>query len=149
LGPVGVIDDGRVIFRRALPPPMPLIVPGEPASPVDIVYAYAGADSRLLDASRETARGVVVAGMGRGNVPMAMVPGIERWVACAKPLVIASRAQRGRVGMTYGYPGGARRLRELGAILAGGRRPQQARIDLLLALGAGYGVERIREVLES
>ena len=149
LGPVGVIDDGRVIFRRALPPPRPLLSPSSPRGPVDIVYAYAGADERLLDASLETACGVVIAAMGRGNVPPAMVPGIERWVKRSSPVVIASRAQRGRVGMTYGYPGGARRLRELGAILAGGRRPQQARIDLLLALGAGYGVERIREVLES
>jgi L-asparaginase len=149
LGPVGVIDDGRVIFRRALPPPRPLLCPAEPLGPVDIVYAYAGADARLLDAALASARGVVVAGMGRGNVPPAMVPGIERWLAAGKPVVVASRAQRGRVGMTYGYPGGGRRLRELGAVLAGGRRPQQARIDLLLALGAGYDLERIRAVMES
>lgn len=149
LGPVGVIDDGRVIFRRALPPPRPLLSPAAPKGPVDIVYAYAGADARLLDASLASARGVVVAAMGRGNVPPAMVPGVERWVERGNPVVIASRAQRGRVGMTYGYPGGGRRLRELGAILAGGRRPQQARIDLLLALGAGYAMERIREVMES
>jgi len=135
LGPIAVIDDGAVIFRRSLPPlPRPL-APGEPATPVDIVYAWAGADARLLDASRSTARAVVVAAMGRGNVPPAMVPGIERWIADDKPVVIASRAQRGRVGETYGYPGGARRLREAGAILAGGRRPQQARVDLMLALG--------------
>jgi L-asparaginase len=148
MGPVGVIDDGTVIFRRALPPRQPVLAPTSPAVPVDIVHAYAGADDRLLNASRTTARGVVLAAMGRGNVPPAMVPGIERWIAEGKPVVIASRAQRGRVGVTYGYPGGGRRLRELGAIMAGGRRPQQARLDLMLALGAQMPLEAIRAMFE-
>lgn len=137
LGPIGVIDDGDVIFRRALPPLPQLLQPAAPATPVDIVVASAGSDSRLVDASRVDARGLVLAAMGRGNVPPAMVPGIERWVSEGKPVVVTTRAGRGRVGQTYGYPGGGRRLSELGALFAGARRPQQARIDLMLALGAG------------
>jgi L-asparaginase len=116
------------------------------ATPVDIVLAWAGADARLLDAARESARGVVVAALGRGNVPPAMVEGITRWIEAGKPVVIASRALRGRVGRTYGYSGGGRRLSAMGAIFAGSRRPQQARIDLLLALGAGFDLPRIRDV---
>jgi L-asparaginase len=112
------------------------------------VYAFAGADSRLLLAAAKTAQGVVIAAMGRGNVPPAMVDGIERWIVDELPVVITSRAHRGRVGCTYGYPGGGRRLAELGAIFAGPRRPQQARIDLMLALGAGMNVGEIRDLLE-
>jgi L-asparaginase len=145
LGPLGVVDDGRVIFRRAIPSPCDAIEPEALAAPVDIVMAYAGADSRLLDAARSDGRGVVIGAMGRGNVPPAMVPGIERWIADAKPVVIASRALRGRVGHTYGYHGGGRRLHDLGAIFAGSRRPQQARIDLMLALGAGIDVRTFFE----
>ena len=145
LGPLGVVDDGRVIFRRAIPSPCEILDPAELGGPVDIVYAYAGADSRLLDAARNDARGVVVAAMGRGNVPPAMVPGIERWLANERPVIIASRALRGRVGHTYGYFGGGRRLHEMGAIFAGNRRPQQARIDLMLALGAGIDVRAFFE----
>jgi len=149
LGPLGIVDDGHVIFRRALPEiPTPL-TPRELGGPVDIIYAWAGSDSRLLDASRRDARGVVVAGMGRGNVPPAMIDGIDRFHDEGKPVVIASRVQRGRVGRTYGYPGGGRRLHDRGAILAGSRRPQQARIDLMLALGSGMELERIREMFES
>ena len=148
LGPVGVVDDAAVIFRRALPHQQPVMEPAAPAEPVDILYAWAGADDRLLDASRAAARGLVIAAMGRGNVPPAMVPGVERWVAGGKPVVVSSRAGRGRVGRTYGYPGGARRLHDLGVILAGSRRPQQARIDLMLALGAGMGAAAIREMFE-
>lgn len=149
LGPLGIVDDGHVIFRRALPEIPTFITPRELGGPVDIVYAYAGSDSRLLDASRREAAGVVVAGMGRGNVPPAMIEGIDRFHDEGKPVIIASRVQRGRVGRTYGYPGGARRLHDRGAILAGSRRPQQARIDLMLALGAGMGVGEIREMFES
>jgi L-asparaginase len=146
---LGVLDDGRVIFRRALPPARALLAPEVPATPVDIVTAWAGADSRLLDASRREALGIVVAAMGRGNLPPAMVPGIERWVADGKPVVIASRALRGRVGHSYGYPGGGRRLFELGAIFADSRRPLQARIEVMLALGAGLGAADLREIFEA
>jgi L-asparaginase len=148
LGPLGVVDDGQVIFRRALPELPPPLETSALGGPVDIIYAWAGSDSRLLDASRRDARGVIVAGMGRGNVPPAMIDGIERWHADGKPVVIASRVQRGRVGPTYGYPGGARRLHDRGAILGGSRRPQQARIDLMLALGSGMSVAAIRELFE-
>jgi L-asparaginase len=148
LGPLGVLDDGQVVFRRALPEIPPPLTPASLGGPVDIVYAWAGADSRLLDASRQTAIGVVVAGMGRGNVPPAMIEGIDRWHDEHKPVIIASRVQRGRVGRTYGYPGGARRLHDRGAILAGSRRPQQARIDLMLALGAGLSGPELRALFE-
>ncbi|HEY7407549.1 MAG TPA: asparaginase [Gemmatimonadaceae bacterium] len=148
LGPVGVLDDGNVIFRRALPPAPPLLVPPAPALPIDIVAAFPGADARLVDASRHEALGIVIAALGRGNVPPAMVPGIERWIEGGKPVVIASRALRGRVGRTYGYPGAGRRLHDLGAIFAGSRRPQQARIELSLGLGAGLTTTELRPLLE-
>jgi L-asparaginase len=149
LGPLGVIDDGRVIFRRALDSTLPILSPASLATPVDIIYAFAGADARLLDASRADAKAIVIAAMGRGNVPPVMVPGIDRWIDDGKPVVITSRALRGRVGCTYGYPGAGRRLAERGAIFAGARRPQQARLDVMLALGAGLSVDQLRELLES
>jgi len=76
-----------------------------------------------------------------------MVGGIERWIDDGKPVVITSRAVRGRVGCTYGYPGAGRRLADRGAIFAGSRRPQQARLDVLLALGAGLSVDELRDLL--
>ena len=150
LGPVAVIDDGRVVFRRSMHVPPAILNASALAQPVDIVYAYAGSDSRLLDAAREHGQGraVVVAGMGRGNVPVAMLDGIDRWIADGKPVVITSRIGRGRVGHTYGYPGGGRRLAERGAIFAGSRRPQQARLDLMLGLGAGLDLGGLRELFE-
>lgn len=148
LGPLGVVDDGAVIFRRSLPSEVETLEPRSLGTPVDIVYAWAGADSRLLMASQMSALGVVIAAMGRGNVPPEMLAGIEAFLAAGKPVIITSRSARGRVGPTYGYPGAGRRLLQLGAIMGGARRPQQARIDLMLALGLGLSVEEIRAVFD-
>src|SRR5256714_5165518 len=148
LGPLGVLDEGELILRREMPPSPPSLKPNGLATPVDIIFVAAGSDTRLLDASREVAKGLVLAAMGRGNVPPAMVPGIQRWVSEGKPVVITSRTQGGRVGHTYGYPGGGRRLEEMGAIFGGSRRAQQARIDLMLALGAGMGHAQLRTMFD-
>jgi L-asparaginase len=82
-------------------------------------------------------------------VPPEVVPGIERWVAAGRPVVIASRAGRGRVGTTYAYPGGGRKLSEMGAIFAGARRPAQARVDLMLGLGAGMDAAALHALFEA
>ena len=148
LGPVGVVDDGEVVFRRMLPPRGPVLAPSRLAEPVDIVFAFSGADGRLVDRSRETARGLIVAALGRGNVPPPMAAAIGRCVADRVPVVVASRAPRGRVGQTYGYEGGGRHLARLGAIFTGSRRPQQARIDLMLALGAGLAGPDLQAVFD-
>jgi L-asparaginase len=150
LGALGEVDEGKVVYRRALLDMPEPLAPDQPSEPVDIVHAWAGADARLLDASRESgALAIVVAAMGRGNVPPAMFEGVQRWVATGRPVIIASRALRGRVGPTYGYPGGGRRLLEAGAMFACERRPGQARVETMLALGCGYDTERLRELFGS
>jgi L-asparaginase len=149
LGPVGVVDDGEVVFLRAMPPRSPVLAPPSLVLPVDIVVAYAGADARLVDVSCATAKGVVIAALGRGNVPPEMAAGIARCVASGVPVVIASRAPRGRVGQTYGYEGGGRWLADAGAIFTGARRPQQARIDLMLALGQGLSGAQLQAVFDA
>ena len=152
LGPIAVIDAGCVVARRRPGGPgaeRPVIVPQNgPASPVDIIYASAGADGRLLDCARTSARGVVVAAFGRGNLPFAMFEGVQRCLGKGLPVVITSRVPRGRVGPTYAFPGGGRTLADAGAIMAGALRPQQARLDLMLALGAGYEGERLTAVFD-
>lgn len=145
LGALGEVDEGVVIYHRALREIPEPIVPDHPATPVDLVSAYAGADARLLDASRESgAKAVVLAAMGRGNVPPVMFDGVVRWVKSGRPILVSSRAQRGWVGASYAYPGGGRQLLDAGAIFAYGRRPGQARIDAMLALGAGYDQAQLR-----
>lgn len=148
-GPLGVVDDGRALFyresrRRAV------LSPGKPAWPVDLVKIVAGADSRLIDASLESgAVGIVLEALGRGNVPPDVVPGIMRWVDRGLPVVLTSRSQRGRVLDTYAYAGGGHELREMGVIFGDHLSGQQARIELMLAVGAlGSDVEGVRRQIE-
>ncbi len=58
--------------------------------------------------------------------------------------MVTSRTQGGRVGHTYGYVGGGKRLEDMGVILGGSRRAQQARIDLMLGLGKKMSLAELR-----
>lgn len=149
-GPLGIVDKGRVLFYRESRR-KPTLAPDTLAGPVDVVKIVAGSDARLVDASRESgAAGIVLEALGRGNVPPAVVPGIHRWVEAGKPVVVASRSFRGRVLDTYAYPGGGHEIRAMGVIFADHLTGQQARLELMLALGLyGNDVEQVRRVIEA
>jgi L-asparaginase len=137
-GPLGVVDRQWVLFYRESRR-KPMLAPHAPATPVDLIKIVAGADARLIEASLASgAVGIVLEALGRGNVPPAVVPGLAHWAEAGRPFVIASRSLRGRVLDTYAYPGGGHELREMGAIFADHLTGQQARIELMLALGM-YG----------
>jgi L-asparaginase len=126
-------------------------MPTAPLQPVDLIKVVAGADSRLVEASLDSgAEGVVIEALGRGNVPPAVVPGIQRWIDAGKPVVLTSRSLRGRVLDTYAYAGGGQGLREMGVIFGDHLSGQHARIELMLALGAyGPNVETLRGQIEA
>ena len=144
-GPLGIVDKGEVLFYRESRR-KPMLAPAQPRCPVDLIKVVAGADSRLLEASLESgAHGVVLEALGRGNVPPTVVPGVRRWIDAGRPVVVTSRSLRGRVTDEYAYPGGGHELKEMGAIFAEHLTGQQARIELMLALGTGEDVRRIIE----
>jgi L-asparaginase len=150
-GPLGIVDKGHVLFYRESRRKPPL-TPGEPVLPVDLIKIVAGADARLIEASLDSgAHGIVLEALGRGNVPPAVMPGVRRWADTGRPVVVTSRSQRGRVLDTYAYPGGGHELREMGAIFADHLTGQQARIELMLALGVcgTTDLSRIREIVEA
>ena len=149
-GPLGITDKGRALFYRESRR-RPTLSPERPTTPVDLVKIVAGADSRLVEASLDTgAHGVVLEALGRGNVPPAVVPGVRRWIDAGKPVLVATRSSRGRVLDTYAYEGGGHTLREMGCIFADHLTGQQARIELMLALGVhGADVAHVRETVEA
>jgi len=149
-GPLGITDNGRVHFYRESRR-KPLLAPEAPQPDVDLIKVVAGMTGRLLEASLASgAHGLVLEALGRGNVPPAVVPGVRHWVDAARPVVVASRSSRGRVLDAYAYAGGGHELREMGAIFADHLTGQQARIELMLALGAYPGdIGRVREIIEA
>lgn len=147
-GPLGLIDKDRLIVTRR--PLHRIHIPTDQLEErVDIIKSYAGADGRFIDyALNDGARGLVIEALGRGNVTVAALPAIQRAIDAGLPVVITSRCPRGRVLDTYGYEGGGRQLTRMGAILGGMLPSHKARLMLMLALGAGWERERIREIFE-
>ncbi len=116
---------------------------------VDLITAYAGADARFLRHAVATgARGIVLAALGRGNVPPAMLPGVREAVAANVVVVVASRCGHGETAPRYGYDGGGVTLKDAGAIFSGDLPAPKARVKLMVLLGAGFSAETIRESFE-
>jgi L-asparaginase len=148
-GPLGLVDMDRVIFGRRLV--SRTVIETERIEPrVDLVHMYAGADSRFMDFARESgARGIVIEGTGRGNVPPGAVAGIQRALDAGLPVVLATRCAHGRVLDAYAYPGSGHDLRTRGVILAGTLNASKARIKLMLALGKTADALAVRELMEA
>jgi L-asparaginase len=147
-GPLGIVDKDRVIVTRR-PVRRDRVVTDRIEERVEVIKMVAGADGRFIDfAIGDGARGLVIEGLGRGNVTVAALPAIERAVNAGLPVVITSRCPRGRVLDTYAYEGAGRQLRKMGVILGGMLPSHKARIKLMLELGAGYSVEQVRKSFE-
>jgi L-asparaginase/archaeal Glu-tRNAGln amidotransferase subunit D len=155
-GPLGYVDEDRVIFRRA-PLGRHVIRPAAVAENVHLITLPAGADDFLINCLVDkhvngtiggTIGGIVIETGGRGNVHPAAVPGILRAVQHNIPVVCASRCRAGRVLGVYGYEGGAKRLQEAGVILAGELSGHKARITLMLALGVTGDMQELAEYFD-
>src|SRR5262245_2664836 len=147
-GPLGIVDKDRVIVMRR-PLHRAHIATDRIEEQVYVIKIYAGADGRFIDFAIDSgARGLVIEGLGRGNVTVASLPAIARAVQTGIPVVISSRCPRGRVLDTYAYEGAGRQLRKMGVILGGMMPSHKARIMIMLALGAGESVDEIRRRFE-
>lgn len=143
-GALGIIDKDRIIIARR--PAEHEVIPTDTIEDrVEIIKAITGGDGKFIDfALAEGAKGLVIEGFGRGNVPPEYLPAIERATKTGIPVVVTSRCPRGRVLDTYAYPGAGKTLTNRGVILGGLLPAHKVRIKLMLALGAGWSVEKIR-----
>lgn len=147
-GPLGVVDMGKVLLYRRPVFRETTKVSGI-GGRVDLFKLYTGADDRFIRYAVETgARGLVVEALGRGNVPPAVVPGIQFAVSRHLPVVITSRALRGRVLDAYGYEGAGKSLRQMGVIFADTLNSQKARIKLMLILSVTQDPLEVKRFFE-
>ena len=148
-GPLGMVEADRVLYARRLERRVVLDAPRY-VEPVDLVMAYTGADSRLIEyALRGGARGIVIEGTGTGNVTPMMVPAIQHAVDAGVPVVLSSRCAQGRVLDTYAYEGSGQDLRQRGVLFAGLLNGQKARILLMLALGKAKSARTLKKLIEA
>ncbi|GGG70502.1 asparaginase [Corynebacterium pelargi] len=105
---------------------------------VPIISAYPGADGHLVRAAIEQgAQGLVIEGMGSGNVGTAMAQALDEALEADIPVVITTRVPRGEVAGTYGGAGGGSTLAHKGAIGSTYFRAGQARVLLAIAIASG------------
>ena len=155
-GPAGVTDPDGIFFRS----PAPANCTGEPLvnvdavqnfARVDVVYSYIGADSAVVDALVAAgARGLVVAGVGRGGTTGSQSRALRRATEKGVIVVTSNRTGAGRVGR----PTNPESLKNLAAgsgttIGAGDLNPQKARMLLALAISAGMTPFQIATLIAS
>ena len=144
-GPIGIVEQDNVLYYRDTHHMTPHVAPDTIESHVEIVKAYSGSSSLMLNLLIDHGvKGIVIEALGRGNVPPQMVEGIERAIKLNIPVLITSRCPKGRVLDSYGYEGGGHHLSKLGVIFTENLNSQKARIQLMLALGVTSSVEKIR-----
>lgn len=144
-GPIGIVEQDNVLYYRQTHYPHLHIAPSHIENHVEIIKAYSGSSSVLLNLLIDGGlKGIVIEALGRGNVPPTMIDGIKRAISLNIPVLITSRCPKGRVLDSYGYEGGGHHLKQLGAIFTENLSSHKARIRLMLALGYSTSLEQIK-----
>jgi len=147
-GPLGSVERGQIVYHR---PAFhaPALRARRIVSNVDLHVMATGVDDGLIRASlARGARGLVLEATGAGNVPPAVLPGLRAALGAGVPVVVVSRCAEGPVAPVYGYEGGGRALREMGAILGSELPGPKARVKLMVALGMSLGPGQLRRLFE-
>lgn len=133
-GPIGFISKSIVHFHHS--PNHRIVFPiAHIEKKVALFKVYAGMEPVLLKASIDLGYdGIVLEGLGQGNVPPSLVSVIEETLNKNIPIVLVSRCFNGIAQDVYGYRGGGKGLKDAGVIFAQGLNGQKARLALLIAL---------------
>jgi L-asparaginase len=137
-GPLGQVVEGKPRLLRITErvPNIPISGKQLAKQKVAVIPMGLGDDGELLRRASGGFAGLVVAAMGVGHVPDAVLPILFEQVKSV-PVVLASRTGSGPVlRWTYGFPGSERDLRDHGLIGAGFLDPYKARILLQLLVAA-------------
>ena len=149
-GPLGIVDNKEVIFYRTVNYTKKHIETDKIENAVHLLKVYSGMDSSLIKLliNQLHSKGIVLDALGRGNVPPAMLEGIDYCIQNGIPVIISSRCPSGRVLDTYGYIGGGKDLTNRGCILAPNLNGQKARIKLMIALSVTKDLKVIKQLFE-
>jgi L-asparaginase len=137
-GPLGLVVEGEPRIRGVAR--TGLTLPADPRVAdrrVGMITMALGDDGTLLRLADGAFDGIVLAGLGAGHVPAALVPLVAAHAARI-PVVLSTRTGAGSVlRQTYGYPGSERDLLDRGLIHSGFLDPAKSRILLHLLLATG------------
>lgn len=147
-GPVGMVYGEKVLFQSPQIPAKKLAVTRiDPR--VVLLKADCGMDPFLLEACIDTGKsGIVIEGLGAGNLPPQMRESVQKAIRKNIPVVMVSRCHEGMAMNLYAYEGGGAELYKMGTILGGMLNGPKARIKLMVALGYSRDIDFIRSYFE-
>ncbi|HAA86045.1 MAG TPA: L-asparaginase [Kosmotogaceae bacterium] len=145
-GPIGIVDDESVVVHRR-----PVLRSNYAVERIEnsvaLLKTFVGDKGDFIRVLPELGyKGLVLEAFGSGNVPVS-VHDATKWLIekHSMPVIITSRCFKGRVLGTYGYTGGGRSLKSIGAIFAQGLSSQKARIKLMVVMGKQSDLKSISE----
>nr|WP_295972374.1 asparaginase [uncultured Bacillus sp.] len=135
-GYLGIIDNENVsIYQKPVVRECYDIVREIPK--VDIIKCYTGADGTFIDAAAASgAKGIILEGVGRGQVSPLMMDSIRKALAQGLVIVVTTSAEEGKVYPAYSYEGSAFDLQQNGGILGEDYDSKKARIKLAVLLAS-------------
>ncbi|MFC6940879.1 asparaginase [Salinirubellus sp. GCM10025818] len=136
-GPLGTVDEDRVVWRRWPENPDPTLDPDRDALRRDVETVTVTMDmtDTQLRAARESA-GLVLGTMGAGHVPERIIDGLRAVREADVPVFATHRGSEGRLLRDrYGYPGSEHLLQELDCYYSD-LNLQKTRVKAIVALAA-------------
>lgn len=133
-GPIGIISKNQVIYFQKL-----LRYEYYPIENINkrvaLLKTYAGMEVDIFDAIlHANYDGLVIEGLGAGNIPPDIIPAIKKLISKNIPVVMVSRAFNGVTEDVYDYEGGGKQLHQQGVVYTQGLNGQKARLKLLALL---------------
>ena len=117
---------------------------------IPLVKAYMGMNSDVLTFySQNNVDGIIIEGLGQGNLPPTSLEGLDHCLRKNIPIVLVSRSFNGIVGPIYAYEGGGATLAEKGVIFSNGLNGPKARLKLLVGLSNQLSSEQLKQYFES
>ncbi|MBR7927440.1 asparaginase [Aerococcaceae bacterium zg-ZUI334] len=133
-GPVGIVSKNNVLYFQAFSREQHYSLKRTDKR-VILIKAYAGMESDVFEVAKHY-DGVVIEGLGAGNVPPDTLDGIQALLALNIPVIMVSRAFNGITEDVYDYKGGGKQLKQMGILFTQGLSGVKARIKLIVTLNA-------------
>jgi L-asparaginase len=148
-GPTGLVHTGKILWfppsdKRHTTHSAFTVTATTVLPRVDVLYAHANMPTDLIDAAlAHGAKGIVVAGVGDGNMPKAALDRLAQAIKDGVVVVRASRLERGVVLRNNEVNDDA-----LGFVAAGELNAPKARVLLQLALLSTHNPSQVQQIFD-
>jgi L-asparaginase len=131
-GPMGAIYNDVVTFFHPAQP-RKIFKVDRLDKDVQLIRAVFGMSPLLLEACVDKGvDGIVLEGLGAGNLPPDMLASVKRAIDSRIPVVMVTRCIRGFAAGIYSYEGGGAQLKQMGVLFGGNLSGLKARVKLMV-----------------